>query len=281
MLIKDNYRTDEDQMISDTKQAKITNVSAFDDNYIWLIHGTTTQKSAQKHILIVDPGDASPVLEAIIQNNYQPQAIFITHHHHDHTGGIKELLAHYPMPVYGPAHESIPNMTHPLSEGETITFDTMGLSFSIIDVPGHTKGHIAYLGQNCLFIGDTLFAGGCGRIFEGTAEQMHHSLSKLLVLKDDTQIYCAHEYTQDNLKFAQRVEPNNLLLQQRIKKTDQLRLKQQPTVPSTLLLEKQTNPFLRFDDETVKEAAAHFIKEPLNTPAQVFKTTRYWKDTLD
>ncbi len=268
-------------MISEIKQAKITTVTAFDDNYIWLIHGLA-DKSAQKQIIIVDPGDSTPVIEAIIQNNYQPQAIFITHHHHDHTGGIKKLLEKYPMPVYGPADESIPQMTYPLSkEGEKLSFDTMGLSFSIIKVPGHTKGHIAYLGHHCLFIGDTLFAGGCGRIFEGTAEQMHHSLNKLLALEDTTLVYCAHEYTQDNLKFAQRVEPNNSVLQQRIKKTEELRLKDQPTVPSTLLLEKQTNPFLRFDCDSVKIATEHFIKKPLNSGAEVFKVTRYWKDTLD
>ncbi len=267
---------------------EISTITAFDDNYIWLIHGlpekpvnASTKDLAQKQIIIVDPGDADPVIESIIQNNYLPQAIFITHHHHDHTGGIEKLLAAYPMPVYGPANERIAHITHPLTEGQTISFPDMGLSYSIIDVPGHTKGHIAYTGHNSLFIGDTLFAGGCGRIFEGTAEQMHHSLNKLLALSDDTMIYCAHEYTQDNLNFARRVEPDNKQLQQRIKETEQCRLKHQATVPSTLKLEKQTNPFLRFDMDSVKTAAEHFAKKPLNTPAEVFAVTRYWKDTLD
>jgi len=157
----------------------------------------------------------------------------------------------------------------------------MGLSFNILDVPGHTRGHIAFLGHQLLFIGDTLFAGGCGRIFEGTAEQMHHSLSKLLALDNSYQVYCAHEYTMDNLIFAQRVEPENAILKQRIKETEQLRKNNQPTVPSSLKLEKQTNPFLRFNVDSVKKAAETFSNQTLNTPAKVFQTVRYWKDTLD
>lgn len=259
---------------------KITSVAAFDDNYIWFIHGLS-EKSAEKKIIIVDPGDAQPVIDSIRDNNYLPQAIFITHHHYDHTGGIEELLKLYQIPVYGPENERIQGLTNPLSEQQSISFSSMGLSFDIIDVPGHTIGHIAYLGHQCLFIGDTLFAGGCGRIFEGTAEQMHTSLSKLLKLDDETLVYCAHEYTQDNLKFAQRVEPDNQQLQARIKETAELRLHHQATVPSTLELEKQTNPFLRFDLAQVKTAAENFAQRSLNSSAEVFKTTRYWKDTLD
>ncbi|MCK5665437.1 MAG: hydroxyacylglutathione hydrolase [Thiotrichaceae bacterium] len=258
----------------------VSNVTAFDDNYIWFIHGLP-EKSAQKQIIIVDPGDSEPVIKSIIQNNYLPQAIFITHHHYDHTDGIKKLVEAYHIPVYGPANEQIPQITHPLAEDQSISFNSMGLSFNILDVPGHTAGHIAYLGHQTLFIGDTLFAGGCGRIFEGTAEQMHNSLSKLLNLDNNTMVYCAHEYTQDNLKFAQRVEPDNMQLRQRIEQTDQLRVNNQATVPSTLELEKNTNPFLRFDIDSVKTAAETFAQKPLNTPAEVFKTVRYWKDTLD
>jgi len=260
--------------------AKVTYVEAFDDNYIWFIHGLP-ENHAEKQIIIVDPGEEEPVIRSIEQNQYQPQAIFITHHHGDHTGGINALVENYQLPVYGPANEKIPHITHPLSEKQTISLKSMGLSFTILDVPGHTKGHIAYLGQQSLFIGDTLFAGGCGRLFEGTAEQMHHSLSKLLAMDDRTMVYCAHEYTQDNLLFAQRVEPDSELLKQRIDETKRLRQNNQPTVPSSLKLEKQTNPFLRFDIETVKKAAENFANQPLNTPAEVFKTVRYWKDTLD
>jgi len=259
---------------------EISTINAFDDNYIWLIHGLP-EKSAQKQIIIVDPGDADPVIEAIIQNNYLPQAIFISHHHYDHTGGIEKLLAAYPIPVYGPANEPIAQITHPVTEGQIISLPDMGLSFNVIDVPGHTRGHIAYSGHKCLFIGDTLFAGGCGRIFEGTAEQMHQSLNKLLTLDDQTMVYCAHEYTQDNLNFARRVEPDNKQLLHRIKDTEQLRLQHQATIPSSLKLEKQTNPFLRFNSDTVKAAAERFAQKTLHTPAEVFAATRYWKDTLD
>ncbi len=258
----------------------ISRIPAFDDNYIWFIHGLS-EKYAQQQIIIVDPGDAEPVINAIERNKYTPQAIFITHHHGDHTGGVSRLVEKYQLPVYGPTNESIPNITHPLAEKQTISFNTMGLSFEIMDVPGHTRGHIAYLGQQALFIGDTLFAGGCGRLFEGTAEQMHDSLGKILNLDNNTMIYCAHEYTQENLVFAQIVEPKNEQLRQRIKDTAQMRQNHLATVPSSLELEKQTNPFLRFDINTVKIAAENFARKPLETPAEVFKILRYWKDTLD
>ncbi len=258
----------------------ISGIPAFDDNYIWFIHGLP-EKHADQQIIIVDPGDSAPVIQAIEQDKLTPKAIFITHHHGDHTGGVSSLVEKYQLPVYGPANEQIPNITYPLSENQLISFKSMGLSFKIIDVPGHTRGHIAYLGHQTLFIGDTLFAGGCGRLFEGTAEQMHHSLSKLLELDNKTLVYCAHEYTQENLAFAQRVEPANERLLQRIKETTRLREMNLPTIPSTLKLEKQTNPFLRFDIKEVRLAAEKFTQKPLDKPADVFKTIRYWKDTLD
>lgn len=258
----------------------ISRIPAFDDNYIWFIHGLP-EKHAEQQIIIVDPGDAIPVFEAIEHNNLTPQAIFITHHHSDHTGGVSELVEKYQIPVYGPASERIANITYPLSEKQSVFLKSMGLSFEILDVPGHTSGHIAYSGHKTLFIGDTLFAGGCGRLFEGTAEQMHHSLSKLLKLENETLIYCAHEYTQDNLAFALHVEPKNEKLLQRIKASALMRQKHLATVPSTLELEKQTNPFLRFDIQAVRTAAENFAQKKLDTPADVFKTVRYWKDTLD
>ncbi|MCU7835633.1 MAG: hydroxyacylglutathione hydrolase [gamma proteobacterium symbiont of Taylorina sp.] len=264
-------------------KVKVTYIPAFDDNYIWFIHGLS-EKHAQNQIIIVDPGDEIPVIETIEALNYTPQAIFITHHHGDHTAGVSALVKKYQLPVYGPANENIPQISNKLSQQQetpAIYFPLMGLTFNILDVPGHTKGHIAYFGHQLLFIGDTLFAGGCGRIFEGTAEQMHHSLSKLLQMDDSTLVYCAHEYTRDNLNFAQRVEPENLYLKQRIEDTQILRQNNQPTVPSSLQLEKQTNPFLRFEMDSVKLAAEAFAGHPLNTPAEVFKTIRYWKDTLD
>jgi hydroxyacylglutathione hydrolase len=260
--------------------AKVSFVPAFEDNYIWFIHGLP-EFNAEKKIIIVDPGDEQPVIEAITAHHYEPQAVFITHHHGDHTGGVSVLADKYEIPVYGPENEHIPHISHKLSEKQTISLKSMGLTFTILDVPGHTRGHIAYLGHQCLFIGDTLFAGGCGRLFEGTAEQMHASLSKLLVLDDDTQVYCAHEYTRDNLIFARRVEPDNPDLIKRIEDTENLRKLNKPTVPSLLKLEKLTNPFLRFDRANVKAAAETFSGESLKTPAQVFKTVRFWKDTLD
>lgn len=262
------------------KIRQVTYVPAFDDNYIWFIHGLP-EMQAEKQIIIVDPGDEEPVIAAVQAHSYQPQAIFITHHHGDHTGGVKELVRRYQIPVYGPAREKIAEITHPLSEPQTISIKSMGLEFNILDVPGHTKGHIAYYNEQQLFIGDTLFAGGCGRLFEGTAEQMHHSLCKLLKLSDNTLIYCAHEYTQANLNFALHVEPENPELLKRMDETRQLREKRLPTVPSRLKLEKQTNPFLRFDNNRVKSAAENFAGHALSSPTEVFKTVRYWKDTLD
>jgi len=261
-------------------KVKVTYTPAFNDNYIWFIHGLP-EKYAQDQIIIVDPGAASPVIEAIESFDYIPQAIFITHHHADHTGGIAELLEKYDIPVYGPNNENIPYITHKLTEKSSVSLPLMGLDFNILDVPGHTKGHISFYGHQLLFIGDTLFAGGCGRIFEGTAQQMHLSLCKLLDLDDNTLVYCAHEYTQDNLNFANRVEPDNQLLGQRIEQTQILRQSNQPTVPSSLKLEKQTNPFLRFNCDSVKTAAETFAGQSLDNPAEVFKIVRYWKDTLD
>jgi len=257
----------------------VTRVNAFSDNYIWLIHGNTS--ATENRIIIVDPGDAEPVLDMIASHNYIPHAIFITHHHGDHTGGIRRLLKSWDIPVYGPANEKIVSLTHPCKEGDEIVFDELHLRFQVMDVPGHTAGHIAYSGHQILLIGDTLFAGGCGRLFEGTALQMQQSLDKLRNLADDTLVYCAHEYTQDNLAFAVHVEPNNPDLLQRIENTRLLRQRNQPTVPSRLDLEKATNPFLRYTIPAVIKAAEDYMGESLKTPADVFRVVREWKDDRD
>ncbi|HNP51280.1 MAG TPA: hydroxyacylglutathione hydrolase, partial [Nitrosomonas nitrosa] len=180
-------------------------VRAFKDNYIWVIRD-------QHYAAIVDPGDAVPVMAYLQQQNLQPIAILNTHHHHDHTGGNIALLTAFALPVYGPAKENIPGLTHRLSEGDTIHLAELSLDLSILDIPGHTAGHIAYYGANLLFCGDTLFACGCGRIFEGTPQQMYTSLQKLTKLPDDTLIYCAHEYTLANIRFATAIDPNNPVL---------------------------------------------------------------------
>jgi hydroxyacylglutathione hydrolase len=252
----------------------VSYVPAFDDNYIWFI-----QDDAGKHAAIVDPGDADPVIDYLEQHSITPVAILITHHHGDHTGGISELLARYEMPVYGPAHETIRQLSNPIEEGDTVDLDFVQLQ--VLDVPGHTRGHVAYYTKGALFCGDTLFAGGCGRLFEGTPEQMWKSLSKFIALPDDTQVYCAHEYTEANLKFALVAEPGNDALKQRIAETRELRAKHLPTVPSSLELEKATNPFLRCMQPNIIHAAEGFAKRHLKKADEVFAVVRHWKDTLD
>lgn len=253
---------------------KVEFVPAFDDNYIWL-----PQDAQQTMAAIVDPGDATPVLDYLEQHSITPVAILITHHHGDHTGGIADILDHHEIPVYGPAHESIRHVSQPVQEGDVVELPFASLR--VLDVPGHTRGHVAYYGEGALFCGDTLFAGGCGRLFEGTPQQMWQSLSKILALPDATQVYCAHEYTQANLQFAIVAEPDNAELQQRIVDTRQLRAQHKPTVPSSLALEKATNPFLRCQLPHIQAAAEDFAKRPLPQADDVFAVVRHWKDTLD
>jgi len=253
----------------------VTSVNAFKDNYIWLI-----QDAEMRYAAVVDPGDARPVLLALEQNDIVPIAILITHHHGDHVGGVRQLLQRWPgLPVFGPAGEAIPGITRRLAEGDTVTLPELGVQFRVLDVPGHTAGHIAYFGEGALFCGDTLFANGCGRLFEGTPQQMHASLSKIAAMPGDTLIYCAHEYTLDNIAFAKWVEPHNTDLWQR-ERDDSLRREQgMPTVPSRLDLELRTNPFLRFGAPDVIHAAERFAGHALNGGAEVFGMVRYWKDS--
>jgi hydroxyacylglutathione hydrolase len=252
---------------------EIKPVPAFRDNYIWFIINTRNQTVA-----IVDPGDASPVIDTIKKSQLTPVAILVTHHHPDHTGGINTLLQYYQIPVYGPAHESIPGMTHPLAEGAMITLEGLEQEFLIIDVPGHTAGHIAYHGGGNLFIGDTIFMAGCGRLFEGTATQLYHSINKVAKLPNETVVYCTHEYTLANLRFAQAVEPENTYITARIETCTQLRVKNIPTVPGTLACEKTTNPFLRTHVDEVIFAAEKFAGHKLDHAVDVFTVLRKWKD---
>ncbi len=251
-------------------------VSAFDDNYIWL-----PGRPAGDTVAIVDPGDADPVMEFLDETRLRPEAILITHHHGDHTGGIRELLSRYTLPVFGPQGESIAGVTHRVGDGETVTLPESSLTFQVLETPGHTRGHVCYTGHGVLFCGDTLFTAGCGRLFEGTAEQMYRSLSRLAELPDETLVYCAHEYTLANLGFARVAEPDNPDIRDRQREAERLRAAGKPTVPSLLGLEKRTNPFLRSSVPALARAAAGYAGRPLPEPAEVFATVRAWKDALD
>lgn len=249
-------------------------VPAFQDNYFWLIHDG-------RHAAVVDPGDAAPIRAALNAHQLSLAAILLTHHHADHVGGVPELLESFHVPVFGPRHEAIPQITHPLSEGDTASIPELTLTLDVLDVPGHTRGHIAYVArqQPWLFCGDTLFAGGCGRLFEGSPEQMVGSLAKLAALPDFTQVYCAHEYTLSNLRFAREVEPGNRALDERIKTEQAKRAQGLPTVPSTIGLEKSTNPFLRFREPAIAEQLISSEHLTSREPIAVFTALRQWKNS--
>jgi hydroxyacylglutathione hydrolase len=253
-------------------------VPAFTDNYLWLIHDGV-------HAAVVDPGDGEAILAALDAHKLTLTAILLTHHHADHIGGVPQLLARAKVPVFGPRNDAIPAVSHPLAEGARFAVPGLDLEFGVLDVPGHTKGHIAYVrhtpGAHWLFCGDTLFAGGCGRLFEGTPAQMVSSLSKLAALPDDTQVYCAHEYTLANLRFADAVEPGNLALQARLRADGDKRAAGVPTVPSNLGMEKATNPFLRYREPAIadKLVAAGRLA-PGAAPVEVFAALREWKNVF-
>lgn len=263
---------------STTHTLSIITVPTFDDNYVWLIHNG-------KQAAVVDPGESAPIVQALAQHHLTLSAIVLTHHHPDHTGGVAALLelAQQTIPVYGPKNEIIPVVTQPLVQGQQIRLADLDLLLEVIDVPGHTLGHIAYYApqQHWLFSGDTLFAGGCGRLFEGSPAQMLSSLDKLTALPDDTLVYCAHEYTLSNLRFALAAEPNNLELQQRMQNDSAKREQGLATVPSTLLLEKQTNPFLRARASNMHQQLIAADKLHANaSPLDAFTVLREWKNVF-
>ena len=249
---------------------EVIRIPAFNDNYIWLL-----RKGAAA--VVVDPGDARPVIEVLEREGLSLAAILITHHHADHQGGVPALIARCPCPVFGPAAESITGITQALRGGELIRIAALNTEFSVLQVPGHTLGHLAYYGAGCLFCGDTLFGGGCGRLFEGTPAQMLDSLERLAALPDETAVYCAHEYTEANLRFALAVEAGNRALQARVDEVAVTRAKGLPTVPSTIALEKATNPFLRCHSPEVIASSA--LRVPGSSGLlQVFTALREWKN---
>ncbi len=252
----------------------VLHVPAFEDNYIWFIRG-----ASRHHTALVDPGDAAPVLRELAALALSPIAILITHHHGDHTGGVADLLRHFPgIAVYGPALEGIAGVTQPLGDGDRVRLPELGVEFSVMHLPGHTRGHIAYYGHGWLFCGDTLFSAGCGRLFEGTAVQMHDSLGRLASLPGETLVYCAHEYTLANLRFAHAVEPENAAIADYRLEVESLRARKMPSVPSSIARERAVNPFLRSHTQTVRKAAERYAGRPLPDDTSVFAAIRMWKD---
>ena len=255
-------------------------IKAFSDNYIWAISSNFADKVA-----LVDPGDANVCIEFIEQQQLQLSSILITHHHPDHVGGIAELVDYcsakqWPLTIYGPESENIPHRDVALNESHTVKLVELDLEFDIIDLPGHTSGHIAYLSQDNLFCGDTLFSGGCGRLFEGTPEQMLSSLEKLSALPERTHVYCAHEYTLANLNFALTVEPSNSELVYYYNQVLQQREQDIATIPSSILLEKKINPFLRCDSASIITSAAEFSGDNVDDKLTAFTIIRALKDNF-
>jgi hydroxyacylglutathione hydrolase len=257
-----------------TPHLNVRPVGAFSDNYIWLIESP----GAHGRVLAVDPGDGAPVIAELERRSATLAAILLTHHHLDHIGGVPELLRQGAVPVIGPDDTRIAQRTRTVRDGERCDLPELGLSFEILHIPGHTLSHIAFWGHGALFCGDTLFSAGCGRLFEGTPEQMNASLTKLRNLPPETRVFCGHEYTAANLRFALTVEPANRAALEYQARVERMRAQGDPTLPSTLALEIQVNPFLRCDEPAVVRAAEVHAGHSLGEPAAVLGVLRAWKD---
>jgi hydroxyacylglutathione hydrolase len=243
------------------------------DNYIWALANTDNRKA-----VIIDPGEAQPVIDWLSENTYTLTDILITHHHHDHIDGLPALIEKYQPTVYVAAQDNIQGTTHALNGGETIDIASLNLSFEVIAIPGHTHSHLAYYAEPYLFCGDTLFSVGCGRVLGGTIEQLHQSLVYLKKLPDDTLVCCAHEYTLGNIHFAKTIDPNNKDLLEYEKQVKNLRKQNRPSLPVLLKTEKAVNPFLRTDLPEVQKAIAESVGQPVTSSFEAFKAMRKSKD---
>jgi len=266
---------------TDTKNTvTVKAIKAFNDNYIWCVHASNTHT-----IALVDPGDADVCIQHIEEHQLQLSTIFITHRHADHVGGVDKLKAYcdnknWPLTVYGPTQEATKYSNIQVKDGNVITDKHFNVNAHVLDIPGHTLGHIAYLIEDNLFCGDTLFSGGCGRIFDGTSEQLFNSLTKIAALPEKTQVYCAHEYTMANLAFALTVDPTNEELINYYNYVKALRDKNQRSIPTSILTEKKINPFLRCFDTNIKQSVSAYCDSQLNTDLETFTQLRNWKNVF-
>jgi hydroxyacylglutathione hydrolase len=251
---------------------QVTPIPAFHDNYLWLLH------DALGNAAVVDPGDAQAVEQALLARQLELRAILVTHHHQDHIGGVIELTRRRTVPVFGPDDARVPARTNTVHAHDKARVETLELELEVLEVPGHTRSHIAYFGGGALFCGDTLFAMGCGRLFEGTPEQMLDSLDRIAGLPDSTQVYCTHEYTLANACFALEVEPANAALRARYAHCLALRRAGRPTLPTTIAEERATNPFLRCSEPTIRDSIERRLGHAPRSRVECFAALRAWKD---
>jgi hydroxyacylglutathione hydrolase len=248
-------------------------IPAFRDNYIWLLRRAG-------HAVVVDPGDAAPVLAVLAKLRLKLEAILVTHHHDDHIGGVTALARSFPAPVYAPRKGQYSFPHHAVSEGDFVALESLGIHLQVMETPGHTLDHVVYYGANSLFCGDTLFSCGCGRLFEGSCEQLYGSLQRLAALPPNTQVFCAHEYTAENIRFALELDPENTNLAQRKHEVERCLADGRPSLPSNMAQECATNPFLRCDSPAIQSAAMAMTSLEDNQPASVFCAIRKLKNSF-